>query len=209
MKRRRILTILFLFAATTAFAAEDRMELASIDKLHAPRKYRPPQVIEKNEYYEIRGSSEKDLRNQMCQHGCTWDDGRKYDSVTSWYWTWVYDNDHAVQACSTDNFSVTLEITFRFPKWVRTNEAPQPLVDKWERYMKNLTLHELGHRDRVVDAAAELTGAVARLPHTLSCADRDQQVRALSSEIMAQLNAAQQEYDEDTSHGATQGALFP
>jgi predicted secreted Zn-dependent protease len=75
--------------------------------------------------------------------------------------------------------------------------------------MKNLTLHELGHRDRVVDAAAELTGAVARLPHTLSCADRDQQVRALSSEIMAQLNAAQQEYDEDTSHGATQGALFP
>jgi predicted secreted Zn-dependent protease len=209
MKRKKILTLLFLFVATTAFAAEDRIELASIDKEHSLRKYHPPKVIEKNEYYEIRGKSEKGLRNQMCQNGCTWDDGRKYDSVTSWYWTWDYGSDRASQTCSTDDFSVTLEITIRYPKWVRTGEAPQPLVDKWDGYMKNLTMHEQGHRDRVVDAAAEFSRAVARLPRALSCGERDRQVRALSSEIMAQLNTAQQEYDSDTSHGATQGALFP
>jgi predicted secreted Zn-dependent protease len=209
MKRKNILTLLLLIVATTAVAAEDRIEVASIDKASAHRKYRPPRVIEKNEYYEIRGSSEKDLRNQMCQKGCTWEDGKTYDSVTSWYWTWNYGTDHAAQTCSVDDFSVTLEITSRFPKWVRINEAPQPLVDKWDGYIKNLTLHEQGHRDRVVDAAAEFRSAVSRLPRALSCSERDQQVRALSSEIMAQLNAAQQEYDADTSHGATQGARFP
>ena len=209
MKRKKILTLLILFVATTAFAAEDRIEVASIDKEHSLRKYRPAVVIEKNEYYEIRGSSEKSLRKQMCQNGCTWDDGRKYDSVTSWYWTWDYDTNQASHSCSADDFSITLEITSRYPKWVRTGEAPQPLVDKWDGYMKNLIMHENGHRDRVVNAAAEFRAAVARLPRALSCTERDRQVRALSSEIMAQLNADQQEYDADTSHGATQGALFP
>jgi len=209
MKKSQILTLLLLIVATSAFAAEGRIEVASIDKEHTPRKYRPPQVIEKSEFYEIRGNSEKDLRNQMCQNGCTWDDGRKYDSVTNWYWTWEYSRDHASQACSTDDFSVTLEITYRLPKWVRADEVPGPLVDKWDAYMKHLTQHEQGHRDRAVDAAAEFYRAVARLPRSLSCADRDHQVRILSSEIMAQLNAAQQEYDADTGHGATQGALFP
>ena len=209
-KRRGILTVLCLIVATTAYAAgADRIEVASIDKEHSLRKQRPPVVIEKNEYYEIRGGSEKDLRRQMCENGCTWDDGRKYDSVTSWYWTWDYGSGRASQTCSADDFSVTLEVTYRFPKWVRTGEAPQPLVDKWDGYMKNLILHENGHRDRVVNAAAEFRGAVARLPRALSCAERDRQVRALSSEIMAHLNADQQEYDAATGHGATQGALFP
>lgn len=209
MKRWIMLTLLFLFAAATAFAAEDRIELASIDKEHSLRKYHPPRVVEKNEYYEIRGSSEKELRKQMLQNGCVWDDGRRYDSVTSWYWTWDYGADHASQTCSTEDFSVTLEITIRYPKWVQDGEAPQSLVDKWNEYMNNLALHEEGHRDKVLDTVAEFSGAVAGLPHGLSCADRDQKVRTLSSEMMAQLNAAQQEYDTDTSHGVTQGALFP
>jgi predicted secreted Zn-dependent protease len=195
--------------ATTAFAAEDRMEIASIDKASSLRHYHPPTVIERNEYYEIRGNSEKDLRKSMCQNGCTWDDGRTYDSVTSWYWSWDYGSGYASQACSTDDFSITIEITSRYPKWVRTGEAPQPLVEKWDDYMKNLVMHENGHRDKVVDVGAEFSAAVARLPRALSCADLDRQVRALSNELMAQLNAAQREYDADTNHGAKQGALFP
>jgi len=212
MKRRISLTLLLLFVSTTAFAAKDRIEVASIDKEHIHRtryKYSPPVVIEKNDYYEIRGSSERDLRRQMLKNGSTWEDGQKYDSVTSWYWTWDYGRDRASQTCSADDFSLTLEITYRFPKWVRTDEAPQPLVDKWDGYMKNLTVHEHGHRDRVVDAAAAFSRAAATLPPDLSCADRERRVRVLSSKMMAELNAAQQEYDEATNHGATQGALFP
>jgi predicted secreted Zn-dependent protease len=209
MKKRHTLTLLFLIFATTAIAAEDGVKVASIDKEHSLRKYRSPKVIERNEYYEIRGSSEKDLRREMCQNGCTWDDGRTYDSVTSWYWTWDYGTDRTAQTCSVDDFSVILEITSRYPKWVRIGEAPQQLLDKWDGYMKYLTFHEQGHRDKVVDAAAAFSDAVARLPRALNCADLDRQVQVLSSEMMAQLNEAQQEYDADTNHGATQGALFP
>jgi len=209
MKKRKILTLLLLFVGTTAFAAEDRVQVASLDKEHALRKHSPPQVIERSEYYEIRGSSEKELRNQMCRNGCTWDDGRTYDSVTSWYWTWGYGAEHDPQTCSTDGFTVTLEITYRFPKWVQTSEAPRPLVDKWDEYMKKLVMHEYGHRDRVLDAASQFSNEVARLPRTTSCDERDQRVESLSSELMTQLNADQREYDIATNHGAKQGALFP
>ena len=212
MKKHYFLTLLFLLSATAAFAAEAPIEIASIDKesvLQIRQPYSPPVIIEKTEYYEIRGGSERELRNQMLQHGVTWEDGKRYDSLTSWYWTWDYGTGHTGQTCSADDFSITLEIKLRLPKWVRTDEASQSLVDKWEGYVKNLTLHENGHREMALDAAAHFAGAVARLPHALNCADRDQRVRTLSHELMAQLNAAQQDYDVATDHGASQGALFP
>lgn len=208
MKKKNIFTILFLLVATTAVADEKPIEVASIDKASFLRQI-PPVVTEKYEYYEIRGSSEQELRSQMLKNGCTWEDGKKYDSVTSWSWTWDYGTGHTSQTCSADDFAIALEITFRLPKWVRTDDVPQPLVDKWDGYLKNLTMHENGHRDRVMDAALELSGAVARLPRALTCSDRDRKVRALNSKITAQLNEAQQAYDATTDHGAKQGALFP
>ena len=48
MRKKKALTLLFLVFATTAFAAEDRLEVASIDKKSSLRKYHAPRVIEKN-----------------------------------------------------------------------------------------------------------------------------------------------------------------
>ena len=212
MTKEIISVLLLMTVAVTAFAGEDRIEVASIDKdypLRTKKVFTLPSVTEKYEYYEIRGDSEKEMRSQMRQNGPVWNDGRKYHSITSWYWKWDYGNDHSSLDCSVDSFRVTLEITYRYPKWVRTDDAPQPLVDKWDGYMKNLITHEQGHRDLAVEAAADFCRAVAKLPPVLSCADLNREVRALSRERMDQLNANEQEYDATTCHGTTQGALFP
>jgi predicted secreted Zn-dependent protease len=120
-----------------------------------------------------------------------------------------YGYDRAPRACTADSIRVTIAINIRYPKWVRTDDAPQPLVEKWDGYMKNLIMHENGHRDMAVEAAAELSRAVAALPPASSCAELDRDVRALSRERMEKLNADEKGYDETTSHGKTQGAVFP
>jgi predicted secreted Zn-dependent protease len=212
MIKQSILSILFVAAAVTASAAEKAFDVARIDDdLRPGIQNKVPALVvnEKYEYYEIKGNSEKELRSQMCRNGCRVNDGKRYDSVTAWHWRMDYGYDRAPGACSADSFKVALEIDYRYPQWVNTGNAPQPLVDKWNGYLKHLVTHENGHRDLAIEAADELSRAVAALPSARSCAELDREVRALSHEHMEKLNADEKGYDETTGHGKTQWAVFP
>jgi predicted secreted Zn-dependent protease len=212
MIKKSIFSLLLIAAAVTAFAADGRFDVASIDKDIRPaiqNRVVTPLVTEKYEYYEIKGNTEKELRGQMCRNGCTVNDGKRYDSVTSWRWKLNYGYDRTPQACTAESFNVALVIIYRYPKWVQSDGAPQPLVDKWDGFMKNLVTHEIGHRDLAVEAAAELSRVLAALPPAHSCADLDREVQALGRERMEKLNADQKSYDETTVHGKSQGAVFP
>jgi predicted secreted Zn-dependent protease len=210
--RITIFCLLLLGMATTAFAGEDRPVVANLAKDPVPRKKNivaPPLVTEKYDYYEVGGSCEKDLQCEMNQKSIKWNDGKKYDSVTSWKVKWDYGYDRAPRTCSADAFRVTVAITFRLPKWARAGDAPQQLVDKWDSYMKNLLAHENGHRDMAVEAAADLSRAVAELPPALSCDELDRQVQKMCRARMKELKEDEVEYDTATNHGYTQGAVFP
>ncbi len=168
-----------------------------------------PKVTEKFEYYEVKGSSEPELRCDMNHNSCRWDDGRKYDSVTSWRVKWNYDYDRAPQSCTAVSFKASVEVVFLYPKWVHAGGVPQPLVAKWDSYMKNLTVHENGHRDIAVKAATELSQSVGKLPPAPSCSGLDREVQTLCRLRMKKLNDDEQAYDVSTKHGFTQGAIFP
>ncbi len=212
MLKKSIFSLLLIASAATTFAVEGQLDVASIDKnIHPGIQNRvvTPVVTEKYDYYEIRGNSEKELRGQMYRNGVAMNDGEKYDSVTTWRWKMDYGYDWAPRVCAANSFKVTLEISYRYPKWVKTGNAPQLLVDKWDGFIRNLITHENGHRDMAVEAAAELSRTVAELPPAASCAELDREVRALGHELMEKLNADEKNYDEATGHGKTQGAFFP
>ncbi len=203
---------MFTTSAASAHAASGGVHLANIDKSLQLRKksvIAAPIVIEKNEYYKVRGDSEKELQNQMCHNGCTWSDGKTYDSITSWHVRWDYGYVQTPKACSADSFRATIEITYHYPQWVQNDKAPRPLVDKWVRFMKNLIAHEQGHRDIAVKQVAELSRAVAEMPPAPTCADIDRNVRDLCRVQLKKLQKDSNEYDEITRHGLTQGAVFP
>lgn len=205
---------LFLIVMTVAVAAvagEDSTVVASIEKISSFHKNTvvPPVLTEKYEYYEICGCCEKDLHCDLKQKCIKWKDGRKYDSVTNWKVKWDYGHNRGPQVCTTDSFTVTVDVVFHLPKWARTGEAPLQLVKKWDRYMDRLLMHEQGHRDKAVEAATELTRAVAELPPALTCAELDRELDNLFSTRMDKLMKDQEEYDDMTKHGVVQGAVFP
>lgn len=205
--------VLLLFALTsTVFAAENNYTIANIDKdrssyvIDVPAP--PPLVIETIEYYEIQGGTEKDLRCDISQKGCKWEDGKTYDSVTSWSLTFDYGNEQARPVCNPEDITVTLEVTFRYPKWVTMADAPQPLVNKWNAYLQSLIVHESGHRDMAVTAATEISNAVLKLPAGQSCSELERTAQRLSRERMNKLKADSKKYDVATDHGIRQGASF-
>lgn len=203
---------LFMSVSVATFAAGNSTELASLDADLPARTIdgvAPPIVIEKYEYYEVNGCSEDELQHDIKNKCFTWSDGKKYDSLTLWDVTWDHGFKRAPNVCSTASFRVTLEIIFRYPRWTKPDDAPRPLMEKWDHYLKNLAIHENGHRDMAVKAATELTLAVAQLPPAATCDDLNREVRALSNNRMKKLTEEQNEYDKTTDHGVTQGALFP
>lgn len=211
---KRIIAFLMITTiAGAALAFEDKVDLANIDKNlrleQMKEKASEPVVKEKYEYYEISGADEKELRRQMSRNGTPWDDGKTYDSVTTWNVKWDYDYNCSSLGCTVDSFKTVVNVVFRYPKWVRTDDAPQPLIAKWDNYMNNLIIHENGHRDMAVEAAAQLSRTVVDLPAAPSSAELDRQVEALSKQLMAKMSADQKAYDETTKHGTTQGAVFP
>lgn len=207
-----IACIIFTIVATNALAGDNPVILANVEKKlpHSDITVTlPPLVTERYEYYDINGSCENELIREMRRKGVTGEDGRKYEANTSWHVKWNYDHTRGTQSCSADSFQVTIEIVFRYPRWTRMEDAPQALADKWDNYMKRLVVHENGHREMVLEAAAELSRAVSDMPPTQTCADLDRAVRFMSRTRMNKLNDDERHYDEATSHGATQGAIFP
>jgi predicted secreted Zn-dependent protease len=205
------LILLMTFAAAIS-AASDNVQVANIDKDSQFRLMKPaisPIVTEKDEYYEVQGRNESELRCGMDHNSCKWDDGNRYDSVTSWRVKWDYGYDRTPQSCAAASFKTSVEVVIRYPKWVHDDGVPQALVSKWDNYIKNLTVHENGHRDMAVAEVADLSRAVAKLSPATNCSDVDREVQTLCRLRMKKLNADEKAYDVITKHGFTQGAIFP
>jgi predicted secreted Zn-dependent protease len=209
---KTFVTLLLISLAVTAFAAENSVELVSIKRTPASRAGNhplPPLVTESYEYYDVCGCCEEDLKCDLKKKCITWKDGNKYDSLTTWDVKWDYAYDLDSGSCLSDSFRATVHITFRYPRWIPTDDAPPSLVEKWDNYLSSLTHHENGHRDRVVAAAADLSRDVAQLPPSMTCAELDRQIQSLSRKRLEMMKENQRNYDDMTKHGAAQGAVFP
>ena len=169
----------------------------------------PPRVTEAYEYYTVNGCCESDLHCDLRKKGIRCSDGKVYDAQTRWQLKWDYSHLRGPDSCKANAFQVSLHITYRFPRWEQTGEEPPALKAKWEAYLKQLMVHEVGHRDMAVAAAAELSRTVWELPPAADCSDLELQLQALGRLRMTRLDEEAQEYDVATSHGVEQGASFP
>jgi predicted secreted Zn-dependent protease len=168
-----------------------------------------PKINEKVEYYDITGECEKDLSSRLKENGCPAKDGRRYHSLTSWDFTWDYNQRKTEHGCTTDSFQPVIEINVRYPRWQKTGTPPPALVEKWERFMNNLKTHENEHVAMVVEAASDVTVAVMKLPPQPNCVTLDQEIRKIIRFRIKRLNDDSCQYDLETRHGTKQGAVFP
>jgi len=211
MKAIIAVTLLY-FSIGVASAAENRADIpAAGNKPPEPSRNRVlrPLINEKVEFYEISWECDRDLQKGMRDKGCAWKDGKKYHSLTSWSLKWDYGYNQTSLSCTAESFQPVIDINIRYPKWAKTGNPPAELQEKWDRFMTNLITHEEGHRDMVVEAASEAALAVMRLPPQATCADLDREVKKLCHTRMKQLDEDSKNYDAETKHGLTQGAVFP
>jgi predicted secreted Zn-dependent protease len=104
---------------------------------------------------------------------------------------------------------VSVSVVISSPAWVQPASAAPAVVDRWNRYMNALITHENGHRDRGIAAGDKIYNKLSAMRREGSCPVLANDANASANAILAEYNASDSQYDKDTGHGKTQGAVFP
>jgi predicted secreted Zn-dependent protease len=139
-------------------------------------------------FYTVTGSTANEIRHSLNQNR-----PGSYDGWAQWYFTW--------SGCQDGGMEVTYTITVDFPQWNPPANPSGTLVQSWNRYINALAFHEQGHVDLVMEAVPNFIDTLQTVP----C----DEINATANAMLAEINQANVQYDEETDHGATQGAIFP
>ena len=172
----------------------------------SPRALAEPQINEKREFYDIRGGSESELKNEMNTKGIN--DGRMNDAYTKWYVRWDFDYGSGAP-CRFRAVRVSADIDIKLPRWQNERDGSDELRQKWDRFLKALEEHENGHRDFGVKAATEIDAELSRMPAFPNCTELGAAANAKAYEILGKYQGEEKAYDAETNHGINKGAVFP
>jgi len=154
-------------------------------------------------YYPVYGRNLDQVRQQL--HNCGPQiSGVRHDAVTTYTASWGYkyqplDTDPGT--CKIIEPVVVMQIVQVLPAWQNSTAAA------WQKYGANLTAHENGHAELDAAGASTLYKTLSNLS-PLPCANVDATINATANGVLGSLNVANNLYDDQTGHGATQGATL-
>lgn len=185
--------LIFLASSTALFASDN----ASCE-LKVREGYR---------FYDISGRTVDDLIQDIRLNGTKWNDGKVYSAMTNWDIHYKYE-----VLCQNGRYSVKsaatrVDILYNMPRLNLTSCAPE-LVGTWSDYLTHLQHHEFGHKDLAVKAASEVNEMFGTLPSFGSEEELAAEIAKRTEDKFRKLKEIQVEYDHDTRHGETQGAVL-
>jgi predicted secreted Zn-dependent protease len=168
-----------------------------------------PAVRQVDKSYDVSGATAEELRNAMNRLGPVGPDGTRFDGYTTWYVAWKYRFNETSGGCRLTRLDVTCDVTTTLPRWANQRDGSAGLKQGWSTYFSALSLHEAGHKDIGVRAAAAVEDEVGRLASQPTCRELEQAVEAKAQGILERFRRDELEYDRTTRHGQAQGARFP
>lgn len=160
-------------------------------------------------WYDVEASSAAALRVMLSLKGPIDTTGARHDAFTEWYVTWHPAFPHAEGGCSTGPVVTSVRVRITLPRWNAPWGTPTELLARWRTYLDALAAHELGHREKALEAAADIEAGLPSLDPMPTCAQMELVANQLAHQILERYRQADRDYDELTDHGATQGAVFP
>jgi predicted secreted Zn-dependent protease len=151
-------------------------------------------------YYDINGSTETELRDQMNALAPVGPDGYHGDALTTWFIHWKWEG-YGTEDCDLSSVTATYDIKVTLPRWNPPQEASSALVEKWNKYVLALANHEKGHVDNVIANLPVVINSI----HRATCSTAETKAQ----DILSGIRLNDTNFDATTNHGATQGAQFP
>lgn len=159
--------------------------------------------------YQIQGKTIAELRRSLNQLRPWKTAARPHDAQTEWRTRMQYRTLTLPGSAWCTNFATVTQITLTLPGWTATNGASEETLREWNRYQRALIEHEAGHARHAREGTVELHRRIKLVEPQPDADSLRQRVDAVLAEVQAEVRKKDADYDRETRHGATQGALFP
>ena len=159
-------------------------------------------------YYVVTGTNYSGLRASIMLNR-PWRDTFAYDARTEWQARFSYSYRQRGGQQQGADFEVRTRVTVTLPRWIPPQPCDADLLRRWTQYFIGLMRHEQGHVRLAREASAEINRRLERLPAFPSARDLRATANSTFTNTLKEYQKKEQDYDRETQHGVTQGALFP
>lgn len=164
-------------------------------------------VVSSDETYAVTGRTAPDVLRSLLDNGPR-QDGSVFFGLTETELDVRYDPREVSGGCLVEDTEVTLQVVVSLPEWMPAGEVDPALSADWRRFRRALTAHEHRHRQIAVEGAEAAYRAVAGLFRG-SCEAVVAEAQGRLERHGIEVTARHHRYDDETSHGKTEGAVWP
>jgi len=157
-------------------------------------------------YYDVKATAGKSLSEAVSAASSIAVAGKKFHGLTEWRvnWSW-YHRYEADGRCFITSVKVALTGEMLLP---RLSDATPTQSAEFERYLGALQEHENGHRRIGQEAARDIERILLALPQFPNCKQLETEAHARARARLDLHMERDKEYDRNTGHGRTQGAVL-
>lgn len=195
--------LLLTFALVLLLASEALAQRAAGGGTDVGRVERHLETV----YYDVEGKTVAELAQALQARGPQ-TDGERFYGLTQWQLNAEYQWIETNAGCEIAAPVVRVAVTMTLPRWAPPRGTPAELVGAWNRFYRALEQHEHEHRRLAEEAADAIRWELAtlRLP---SCAQAEARAQQRVADIVQDYNRRNAQYDAQTRHGITEGAVWP
>lgn len=192
--RTRILIIVGVALVRTAVAQS------------SPELVEGPHVTLRYDYYSVEGGNAESVMKSLHDRGPT-ARGKTYFGLTTSQTGFNFQLVPTESGCRIGTFGVFTEIIVTLPKWDPPHGTPDELENQWERFIQQLTRHEMWHAQASRDGTNETWRAVRAMTGR-SCRELDRNAKAEIARISEAVERRNEDYDRETDHGRRDGIVW-
>jgi predicted secreted Zn-dependent protease len=160
-------------------------------------------------YYPVYGNTVQEIQNQLSGALGTDKDNTPVTAYASWDLNWEYPKIKTTHSCTMGRpITMLLDVDYTMPQWNVEENVSTDLKNRWDRFYKQLTIHEEGHIQIALDTAYETLKQFYALPSFPTCTELDDAAFIIGRDLKYAAWDKGDLFDDTTNHGYTQGARF-
>jgi predicted secreted Zn-dependent protease len=153
--------------------------------------------------YPVSGRTIRELAAQANQAQDGW--AAYANWRTDWQFWWL----DSGTWCDITEGEVELQARITYPEWSPPAGVDRRAVARWERFMDNLTIHELGHITLALQGADAIDEMFDAGLTAATCAEVERSADRAATRLHDRFERLNRRYDASTDHGVAQGTGLP
>ncbi|CAG0957140.1 hypothetical protein ANRL3_00630 [Anaerolineae bacterium] len=135
--------------------------------------------------------------------------GSDYYAQTAWRISTKWSTKIAENNCELERADVSVQLTVTVPALTDVNGITPDALSRWNKFVANTITHEKGHVTRTLNGVRDYQIEIGNVAPQTDCNGMRSKLDDLFRFHSNQIDRVNSEFDTETNHGTSQGAVFP